>query len=169
MKILETERLIIRPLSAADAGFIFELVNEPAWLKNIGDKKVRSLEDARKYISSGPVASYAKNGFGLCAVELKESKAPVGICGLIKRDSLDDPDIGFAFLERFWSRGYAAESAQAVMNFGQSDLGFKRIVAITNPDNFGSIKVLEKVGLRFEKMFRMPGEEKKIKLFSWNL
>jgi RimJ/RimL family protein N-acetyltransferase len=168
MKILETERLIIRPLSDADAGFIFELVNEPAWIKNIGDKKVRSRADARQYILNGPAASYAKFGFGLCAVELKESGAPVGICGLIKRDSLDDPDIGFAFLERFWSRGYAVESAQAVMNFAENELGLKRIVAITNPENFGSIKVLEKVGLRFEKMIQMPGEDREINLFAWN-
>jgi len=169
MKILETVRLIIRPLSERDAEFIFELVNEPAWIKNIGDKNVRSLDDARQYIASGPAASYAKFGFGLCAVELKESGAPVGICGLIKRDSFDDPDIGFAFLERFWSRGYAVESAQAVMNFARNDLGSKRILAITNPDNFGSIKVLEKIGLQFEKMIQMPGEKKEIKLFVRNL
>jgi len=167
MKILDTERLTIRPLTEDDAEFIFALVNEPAWIKNIGDKNVRSFDDARQYISGGPMASYAKFGFGLCAVELKGSGAPVGICGLIKRDSLDDPDIGFAFLERFWSRGYAVESAQAVMNFAQNDLGSKRILAITNPDNLGSIKVLEKIGLRFEKMIQMPGEGREIKLFAW--
>lgn len=168
MKTIETERLVIRRLCADDAAFIFELVNEPAWIKNIGNKNVHSLDDARRYISDGPVASYAKFDFGLCLVELKESGAPVGICGLIKRDSLDDPDIGFAFLERFWSRGYAVESALAVMDFGRNVLGLDRILAITNPDNQGSIKVLEKIGLRFEKMIQSPGEETQIKLFAWD-
>jgi RimJ/RimL family protein N-acetyltransferase len=168
MKTLETERLVIRPLSENDAEFIFQLVNEPAWIKNIGDKNVRNLDDARRYIADGPAASYAKFGFGLCAVELKESGAPVGICGLIKRDSLEDPDIGFAFLQRFWSRGFAVESAQAVMEFARSELGANRILAITNSDNQGSIKVLEKIGLRFEKMIQMPGDEKEIKLFAWD-
>lgn len=169
MKTLETDRLIIRPLSENDAEFIFELVNEPAWIKNIGDKNVRNLDDARRYILDGPVASCAKFGFGLCAVDQKESLLSIGICGLIKRDSLEAPDIGFAFLERFWSRGYAVESAQAVMEFARSDLELSRIFAITNPDNQGSIKVLEKIGLRFEKMIQMPGEQKEIKLFSRNL
>ena len=168
MKILETERLMLRQMRVEDAEFIFELVNEAAFIRNIGDKGVRTLEDARDYILSGPVASYAKFGFGLYVVELKETGAAIGICGLLKRDSLEDVDIGFAFLERFWSRGYAVESARAVMDFGQNELGSKRILAITNPDNLGSIKVLEKIGLRFEKMIRMPGETTEIKLFSRN-
>jgi RimJ/RimL family protein N-acetyltransferase len=167
MKILYTERLVVRPLAETDAEFIFELVNEPGWLKNIGDKNVRTLDDARRYIANGPVASYSANGFGLCAVELKETGEAIGICGLIKRDSLSHPDIGFAFLERFWSRGFGVESARAVMDFAQNDLGLDRVLAITNPDNKGSIKVLGKIGLSFEKMIRMPGEEKEIKLFAW--
>ncbi len=167
MKTLETERLVIRKLDENDAEFIFELVNEPAWIKNIGDKNVRTVDGARKYIANGPMASYAKFGFGLCAVELKETVENIGICGLIQRDSLDHPDIGFAFLEKFWLRGFAVESAQAVMDFARNDLQLKRVLAITNADNLGSIKVLEKIGLRFEKMFQMPGDNAEIKLFGW--
>jgi [ribosomal protein S5]-alanine N-acetyltransferase len=165
VKILETERLILRQMTVEDAEFIIELVNEAAFIRNIGDKGVRTLDDARDYILSGPVASYAKFGFGLYVVELKETGAAIGICGLLKRDALEDVDIGFAFLEEFWARGFAYESAAAVMEYGQHSLGLKRIVAITSPDNEGSIRVLEKIGLRFEKMIRMPGSDEDTRLF----
>ena len=165
MKILETERLALRQMKVEDAEFIFELVNEAAFIRNIGDKGVRTLEDARNYILNGPVASYAKFGFGLYLVELRETGEAIGICGLLKRDSLEDVDIGFAFLEKFWGRGFAHESAAAVMEYGRNVLGIKRIVAITSPDNEGSIRVLEKIGLRFEKMIRMPGSDEDTRLF----
>jgi RimJ/RimL family protein N-acetyltransferase len=148
-----------------DDEFIFELVNEPAFIRNIGDKGVRTLEDARDYILTGPVASYAKFGFGLYLVELAETGAPIGICGLLKRDSLEDVDIGFAFLEKFWGKGFAYESAAAVMEYGRSVLGINRIVAITSPDNEGSIRVLSKLGLRFERMIRLPGSDEDTRLF----
>jgi RimJ/RimL family protein N-acetyltransferase len=165
VKILETKRLILRQMNVDDDEFIFELVNEPAFIRNIGDKGVRTIEDARDYILTGPVASYAKFGFGLYAVELAEMGAPIGICGLLKRDSLEDVDIGFAFLEKFWGKGFAYESAAAVMGYGRGALGIKRIVAITSPDNEGSIRVLSKLGLRFEKMIRMPGSDEDTRLF----
>ena len=165
VKILETERLILRKMRVEDAEFIFELVNEPAFIRNIGDKGVRTLDDARDYILSGPVASYAKSGFGLYTVELKETGAAIGICGLLKRDSLEDVDIGFAFLERFRRKGFGYESAAAVMDYGRNALGLKRIVAITSPDNERSIRVLEKIGLRFEKRIRMPGSDEDTRLF----
>jgi RimJ/RimL family protein N-acetyltransferase len=165
VKILETERLMLRQMRVEDAEFIFELVNEPAFIRNIGDKGVRTLDDARDYILSGPVASYAKFGSGLYVVELKETGAAIGICGLLKRDSLEDVDIGFAFLERFRRQGFAYEAAAAVMEYGQNSLGLKRIVAITSPDNEGSIRVLEKIGLQFEKMIRMPGSDEDTRLF----
>jgi ribosomal-protein-alanine N-acetyltransferase len=165
--IIETERLSLRELSAdEDAEFILELVNEPAWIRNIGDRGIRTREAARDYILNRIASSYELNGFGLYLVALKDSGEPAGICGLIKRDSLDDVDIGFAFLERCWSKGYAVESAAAVMNHARRSLGLKRIVAITIPDNRGSIKVLEKIGLRFEKMIKMPGDEEEIMLFA---
>ena len=142
------------------------LLNEEPFLRNIGDRGVRTLDDAAAYILSGPVASYQKFGFGLYAVELKQSGETLGICGLLKRETLEDVDVGFAFLEKFWGRGYAYESAEAVMNHGWNTIGLKRIVAITSPENRGSIKLLEKLGLRFEKMIQMPGHAGETALFS---
>ena len=165
MKILETERLVLRRMTVEDAEFIFELVNEAAFIRNIGDKGVQTLEDARNYILNGPVASYAKFGFGLYLVALRENGEAIGICGLLKRDSLEDVDIGFAFLESYRRKGFAYESAAAVMAYGRNGLGLKRIVAITSPDNEGSIRVLGKIGLRFEKMIRMPGSDEDTRLF----
>ena len=165
VKILETERLILRQMRAEDAEFIFELVNEAAFIRNIGDKGVRTLDDARDYILTGPVASYAKFGFGLYLVALRETGEAIGICGLLKRDSLEDVDIGFALLERFRRKGFAYEAAAAVMGYGRNALGLKRIVAITSPDNEGSMRVLEKIGLRFEKIIRMPGSDEDTRLF----
>lgn len=165
MIVLETKRLVLRRMSVADAEFIFALVNEPAFIRNIGDKGVRSLDDARAYILNGPMSSYAKHGYGLYRVDLKENSEPIGICGLLKRDTLDDVDIGFALLEKFRGRGFATESAEAVMEYGRGALGLERIVAITSPDNDASIRVLGKIGLRFDKMIRMPGSSEDTRLF----
>jgi RimJ/RimL family protein N-acetyltransferase len=115
LNVIETERLLLRKLSLDDAGFIVELLNEPSFLQFIGDKGVRSLDDARAYIQQGPMAMYEQHGFGLFLTALKEGNEPIGMCGLIKRESLPDVDIGFAFLPAFWSRGYALEAATAVM------------------------------------------------------
>ncbi len=168
MNILETERLALRQLTADDAGFILALVNEPSFIQNIGDRGVRTLSDAERYIENGPVASYARNGFGLYLVALKESGESIGMCGLIKRDELDDVDIGYAFLPKFWSKGYAVESALAVKEQGRS-LGLRRLIAITDPANEGSIRVLEKLGLRFEKMIRLSADDIELKLFTIDL
>jgi RimJ/RimL family protein N-acetyltransferase len=165
VKILETERLVLRRMKVEDAEFIFELVNEAAFIRNIGDKGVRTLEDARNYILNGPVASYAKFGFGLYLVALRETDEAIGICGLLKRDSLEDVDIGFALLEKFRRKGFAYESAAAVMEYGRIALELERIVAITSPDNEASMRVLQKLGLRFEKMIRMPGSDEDTRLF----
>jgi ribosomal-protein-alanine N-acetyltransferase len=165
LKILETERLVLRRLNADDAGFILGLLNEPSFLQYIGDKGVRNHDDAVRYILTGPMASYERFGFGLYRVELKENGVPIGICGLLKRDTLEDVDVGFAFLPRFWSRGYAVESAAATLAYGRSVLGIKRIAAITNPDNAGSIRVLEKIGFRFDRVIRMSEGEPELKLF----
>ena len=169
MNILETERLILRQFTAEDAEFILELVNEPAFIQNIGDRGVRSVPDAIRYIETGPVASYARFGFGLYLVELKESGESIGMCGLIKRDSLDDVDIGYAFLPKFWSKGYAVESALAVKEYGRNVIGLKRILGITDPANEGSIRVLEKIGLKFEKMIRLSADDIELKLFAADL
>jgi RimJ/RimL family protein N-acetyltransferase len=166
LNILETDRLSLRQLSADDAEFIFALVNQPSFIENIGDRGVRTNADAVAYIQNGPVASYERFGFGLYLVELRESGTPIGICGLLNRDSLPDVDIGFAFLPEYWSRGYAGESAAAVMNHGRNVLGLGRIVAITAPENMGSIKLLEKIGFRFEGMMRLSGNEPEVRLFA---
>ena len=148
---------------------MLELMNEPSYIQNIGDRKVRTLEGAKTHIAKGPIASYAANGFGLCLVALKETGEPIGICGLINRDTLPDVDIGYAFLPRYWSRGYAAESARAMKEFARDVVGLKRIVGITNPDNWGSIRVLEKIGMQFEKMIRLSEDDIELKLFSVDL
>ena len=134
MNILETERLFLRQFTADDAAFILELVNEPSFIQNIGDRGVRTLSDAVRYIETGPVASYARNGFGLYLVTLKESDESIGMCGLITRAALEDVDIGYAFLPRFWSKGYAVEAARAVKEQARGR-GLKRLVAIVDPAN----------------------------------
>jgi RimJ/RimL family protein N-acetyltransferase len=167
--ILETERLLLRQLSTEDAEFILELLNEPSFIHNIGDRGVRTIEGANSYILNGPVASYAKNGFGLYLVKLKETDESIGMCGLIKRDTLDDVDIGYAFLPRFWSKGYAVESAQAVKEYARNVIGLPRLVAIVDPDNAGSIRVLEKIGLQFERIIKLSTDDIELKLFGADL
>jgi ribosomal-protein-alanine N-acetyltransferase len=168
MHVLETERLILRWLSAEDAAFILELVNDPAWLRFIGDRGVRTLEDARGYILNGPVAMYHRVGWGLYLVELKHSETPIGICGLIERVGLEDIDIGFAFLPAFCGQGYAYESASAIMTYAQDTVGLNRIVAITAPDNQRSITLLTKLGLSFVDMLRLGEDQPEVMLFAWN-
>jgi RimJ/RimL family protein N-acetyltransferase len=166
MVVLETNRLRLRRLEVDDADFILRLLNEPSFLQNIGDKGVRTRDDARLYILNGPVASYEKFGFGLYLVELRESGAPVGMCGLLKRDVLEDVDIGYALIPEFWSKGYAVESVTAVMSYASKVLGLKRVVAVVNPDNQSSIRLLERIGLRFERMVRLSDGGPEIKLFA---
>ncbi len=163
--IIESARLNLRELVPDDAPFILELLNEAGFLRFIGDKGVRTLADARDYIAKGPMESYRRFGFGLYLTCLRENAAPIGICGLVKRDTLADVDVGFAFLARYWSQGYAAESAAAVLAHGREALGLRRIVAITAPDNLGSIAVLEKIGLRFERRIRLAEDGAELKLF----
>lgn len=164
--IIETERLTLRHLSTDDAPFILELLNDPSFIQNIGDRNVRTIADAESYITKGPVTSYEKNGFGLDLVVLKETGESIGMCGLIKRDTLEDVDIGYAFLPRFWSKGYAVESASAVLEYGQQVHGLKRIVGITLEENKGSVRVLEKIGLKFEKMVKLAGDDEELMLFA---
>jgi RimJ/RimL family protein N-acetyltransferase len=165
LTILETERLILRRLTIDDAEFILELLNDASFLRFIGDKGVRNIDDAVCYLQTGPIASYERFGFGLYLVELKTSGEPIGMCGLLKRDTLPDVDVGFAFLPTFWSQGYAFESAAAVMAFGREALGLRRIVAITSPDNQASISLLEKIGLRFERMIKLGEDQSEVRLF----
>jgi RimJ/RimL family protein N-acetyltransferase len=165
LRVLETDRLIVRWMSADDAPFILELVNEPSWLRFIGDRGVRTLDDAREYIRKGPVDMYARLGFGLYVTERKADGVPIGICGLLKRESLEDVDLGFANLPRFWGKGYAYEAALAVMAYGRSVFGLKRIVAVTSPGNDPSVKLLEKLGFRFERLVRLSEDSADVQLF----
>jgi ribosomal-protein-alanine N-acetyltransferase len=166
MSILETPRLTLREFTLDDANFALELLNEPGFLRFIGDKGVRTSGDAKQYLEKGPLDSYRRNGFGLYAVGVRDSgaAAPIGMCGLVRREGLDDPDIGFAFLARHGGRGYAVESAAAVLEHGTRTLALPRIVAITSPDNWGSIRVLEKIGLKFDRLVSWEGKEE-VKLF----
>ena len=166
MKVLETERLVLRRLNFDDAAFILTLLNEPSFLQYIGDKGVRTLDDACAYLRDGPLASYEQHGFGLYRVELKTTGEPMGICGLLKRDTLDDVDVGFAFLPAFWLQGYATEAASAVIAYEIKTWGLRRIVAIAQPDNVGSIKTLEKLGFRFERMVQLSDDDVELQLFA---
>src|SRR5215207_666754 len=154
LRVLETERLVLRWLAEEDASFILELANDPDWLRHIGDRGIRTVDDARGYIATGPAAMYARHGFGLYAVELRESATPIGICGLIKRDWLEDVDVGFALLPRFRGMGYAREAASATLEYARGTLGLLRIAAIVSPGNDDSIRLLAKLGLGFERMAR---------------
>jgi RimJ/RimL family protein N-acetyltransferase len=166
MLVLETERLTLRHATPDDAAFVLRLLNEPSFVRFIGDRGVRTLDDAAKYIADRFVGSYERNGFGLWVVERKDSPGAVGISGLVKRDALPDPDIGFAFLPEFWSRGYAYESAAAVKQYAVNELALPRLLAITNTDNAGSIRIVEKLGLTFLRTMSLPGDEKEVKLFA---
>lgn len=167
MTVLETERLQLRQLTVDDAPFILSLLNEPSFIRYIGDKQVRSLEDARQYILNGPMASYERNGFGLNLVELREAHTPIGICGLLKRDELPDPDIGFAFLPGFWGKGFAFEAAVAVLKDARERLELETILAITSLDNDASIKLLERLRFKFERITSLAADREQIKLFVW--
>jgi RimJ/RimL family protein N-acetyltransferase len=159
MKVLETERLLLRRVTVDDAPFILELLNEPSFLEFIGDKGVRSLDDARGYILNGPVASYDRFGFGLYLVILKSDAAPIGMCGLLKRDTLPDVDLGYALRPPWWGQGHAFEAAAAVLVHGRETFGLRRIVAITAPHNASSKRLLEKLGMRYEATLKLTPDQ----------
>jgi len=166
VRVLETPRLALRRIAFQDADFMLELLNEPSFLRYVGDRGVRCVDDARRYIETGPMASYARHGFGLFLTELKDSRDAIGICGLLKRDSLSHVDVGFALLPRYWSLGYAFEAASAVLEYGRRECALRRILAITSPDNVPSIGLLAKLGFRFEQMTRLTPEAPEVKLFA---
>ncbi len=159
--LLKTNRLLLRELNENDANFILELLNTEGWLHYIGDRHVHSATDALKYIHNGPVSSYQKYGYGLYLVALKETETPVGICGLIRREKWEDTDIGFAFLPQFTGKGYAMEAAVAVLADGKERHHLDRIIAITLEENKASVRLLEKLGMTYEKriIYENTGEE----------
>ncbi|HXL98721.1 MAG TPA: GNAT family N-acetyltransferase [Rhizomicrobium sp.] len=166
MNTLETERLALRELASGDAAFVLELLNDPGFIRNIGDRGARTVEDAQRYIAERIVASYKANGFGLYGVVPKGTAALAGICGLVKREGLDRPDIGFAFLERFRGNGYATEAAAVILAHARDTLGLTPLLAITALDNTASIRVLEKIGLRFDRIVRLPNAGRDSRLFT---
>lgn len=169
MNIIETERLYLSRVTVDDASFLVDLLNEPSFLQYIGDKGVRTTEEAVKYIKTEFLDSYAQRGFGLLLVTIKPNNTPIGICGIKKRVSLELPEIGYAFLSKFRSKGYATESARAVIDYACNELGLKRVVAITSPENKASVRVLEKIGFQFKKMIDLPEFETETKLFTADL
>ena len=168
MKILETDRLVLRWMSTDDSEFMLELLTDPTWIRFIGDRGATTVDDASDYIVNKIVPMYGRIGFGLFLIELKSDGRPIGICGLIKRDALEDVDIGFAFLPKFRANGYAYESASAVMAYAKSALGLSRVVAITSPENDRSAKLLEKLGFKFERMITLYENGSENMLFGSN-
>jgi RimJ/RimL family protein N-acetyltransferase len=165
LTVLETARLRLRKMTPADAPFILELLNDADFLAYIGDRNVRSLDDARDYLLNGPIDSYARYGHGLYLVESLEDEQPAGMCGLLFREAWQETDIGYAFLPRFRGRGYALEAGSAVLDYGRRVLGKSRIIAIVSPGNSASIAVLEKLGLRFEKRARLTAEADEVLVY----
>lgn len=162
---IDTARLALTELSQADAEFIRGLLNEPSFLRYIGDRGVRTVDDARRYIEDGPAAMYARHGYGLLRVARRDDGAPIGICGVLKRDGLPDPDLGFSLLPAYWSRGYAFEAAEAVLRDARARLGVGRVLAITSPDNEPSIRLLGRLGFRFERMMQLSPDAGEVRLF----
>lgn len=167
--VIETKRLALAELGPWDAAFVLELLNDPTWIAYIGDRGIRTVEAARDYILSGPMAMYAANGFGLWKVALREGGTPVGMCGLLKRDTLPDVDIGFAFLARHQRAGYGYEAAHGVLAHARDRIGLRRVAAITALESPGSIRLLEKLGFRFERLIRMPGRDEDTRYFGITL
>ena len=164
MQVARTPRLILWQLTPADASFMLVLLNSQGFIENIGDRGVRTLVQAKDYIVNGPMKSYAECGFGFYAVVLAENGFTIGICGLIKRSTLDNVDIGYAFLPQYWGKGYAFEAAKAAFDLGKS-LGIERIVAIVSAHNSASKALLNKLGLHFERCLQLSDHDAPVELF----
>ena len=166
---LVTERLVLRRITPGDAAFILELLNEPGWLRHIGDRNVHTLDEARAFMESRMLPLHARFGFGFYRAEMKSDRTVVGMCCLLRRDGLDDVDLRFAFLARHAGHGFAREAAEAVVRHAGEDLGLARLVAITRPDNLRSIALLEKLGMRLERPLRLPGGDEELRLYGMSL
>jgi RimJ/RimL family protein N-acetyltransferase len=167
--VAETERLKLREFTKDDAPFVVELLNTPEWIKFIGDRNVHSIDDAREYVSNRLISSYHRFGFGLYMVELKESSKPIGMCGLVRREALEDVDLGFAILPDYVGFGYGQEAGRAAMEVAKKKVKSKRLVAITMVDNSSSIKLLQKLGFNFEKTVNLAGEDQTLMMYSVDL
>lgn len=165
---MESERLVLRRFVVGDAAFVLRLLNEPSFVQNIGDRGVRTVEDAERYLAGGPIASYERHGHGLWLVTLKATLQPIGMCGLLKREQLVDVDLGYALLPEFWSRGYAYESARATLDWARARQ-IARVVAIVSPSNAPSIRLLEKLGFAFERLTTMTAGAPSVALYGLRL
>lgn len=163
--IIQTDRLNLRRFTLDDAVFVRELTNSPGWLQYIGDRGVRDLEAAGRYLLEGPLTSYQQYGFGLWAACLREEAIPIGACGLIRRHGLNHPDIGFALLPEYTGRGYALEMARATLQYAEGVLELPEILAITLPENERSIRLLQRIGMTYERMIQLPGHGRELQLF----
>jgi len=166
MNVISTDRLLINRITLDDAGFILKLMNDKDWIKNIGDRGIRTIEETEEYIRTRFLKTYNEVGFGFYSLVRKSDQQIIGIAGLVDREGLDHIDIGYGMLPEFRGKGYAFEATKAIFDYGYKDLKLDKIVAIVNPDNPSSIKLLSKLGLEFEKMIRLPDEEIEIMLFS---
>ena len=169
MEILATGRLRLRTLEHEDAAFYLQLVNDPTWLRFIGDKGIHKLDEARVAIATGPIESQRVHGFSLYLVERKDSGASVGICGLVRRETLPEVDLGYAFLPAHCGQGFAREAALAVLTYAREVLGLKNLLAIVAPDNERSIRLLDALGFRFERRLRLRPERDEGCLYSLEL
>jgi RimJ/RimL family protein N-acetyltransferase len=163
--LLETERMRLKELTLRDKEFIIALLNSPGWLKYIGDREVKTIDQAQAYLKNGPLKSYQEHGFGLWLVESKAEVEPIGLCGLIKRETLDLPDLGFAFMPEYMGKGFGFEMAQAVLKFVRSKIKEQRVCAIVNPANAASLRLLEKIGFVFQKTVHFSDREQELLLF----
>jgi [ribosomal protein S5]-alanine N-acetyltransferase len=163
---LETARLSLRRLGPDDALFVVALLNEPSFREHIGDRGVRNVEDAHRYLREGPMAMYARYGFGLWHVARKSDGAGIGMCGLLKRDTLPDADLGYAYFPAYWGQGYALEAAEATLRHGARAFGLRRVLGVVSEGNTASIRVLEKLGMRFERMHAMDPAEPEVRLYA---
>jgi [ribosomal protein S5]-alanine N-acetyltransferase len=163
--VIETKRLFLQEFTTEDSAFILELLNTPDWIRFIGDRGVRTIEEAEQYLFNGYMKSYQTHGFGFYKVVIKESNQPIGICGIIKRDYLEDVDIGFAFLPQFVGKGHGFEASRATLAYTFNTLKIKRVIAIVDPENVVSIGLIKKIGLVFEKMI-YPDHKEELMLFS---
>lgn len=168
-KTYETERLIIKLVDIDDAEFLMQLLNTEKWLKNIGDRNIHNLEDAKKYVREKNLPNIEKLGYGNCVVILKSNNEKIGTVGLYDRDGIDGVDIGFAFLEEYEGKGYAYESAKKIIDVGINEFGIKKVSAITLPTNKSSIKLIEKLGLKFKEVVRIPNDTEDLNLYELNL
>ncbi len=166
---LETERLRLRRVTLDDANLMLAIWNDPAFIRHVGDRGVRTVEAAEEAMQDGAFRLYDDYGYGPYCVSLKSDGAQIGICGLFRRDILDDPDLGFGLLPEYCGNGYAGEAATAVVSHARDDLGIQRLAAIVSPGNAASIGLIEKLGLTFDQGITMPGEENEISLYSMTL